>query len=825
MDLSAARAAFWAGVSLLIAFAQDLSPAQPREVEIANLRIEGASYIDPDAIKIASGLYLSQKIRIPGDDLANALKKLWKQGLFADVEILADSLTEKKVWLVIRVTERPRISKVSFRGLSKSKVSDLKDKIGLVKGTIFTEAQRQRAERVIRNYLQSKGYYQVAIRTETRPDTTQPNGVEVIFFVRRGPRTRIKDITIQGLHDFSPQWAKRQLKETKEKRFYRFWKRSRFQRTEFEKDLERLIEKMHEKGYRDAHILSDTTYLLDKHHIRVELSLYEGRRYYFRHITWEGNSVHDSATLGRILGIRRGDVYNPKLLERRLQMDPNGNDVASLYLDDGYLFFRAEPVEHIVGADSVDLTIRLFEGPQATIRRLLTEGNDRTRDRVVLREVRTFPGDKFSRSALIRTQREILALGYFDQEKTQIVPLPEPSEGVVDLKYLLEERPSDQVFLQGGWGGRIRDAYGNPIGGGLILTTGLRFNNFAFSRLGNRRAWRPLPTGDGQQLGFQIQINGRGFQNYAINFLDPWFGGKKPNSLGFSLYYSVQRALFSDYYLSILGTTLDFGRRLRFPDDFFRSFTTLSYRYYSAKNAFSLLGSRGTAFVNIFSLRQSIDRTSLDAPIYPRSGSSITLSVEVTPPWSYLLGTAYEAERDALRLLEFHKWRMDAQFYARVVGNMVLAPRFRIGLLGRYNPNLPFSPFERFFLGGDGIQGFNIDGREIIALRGYASPFIGPANGALAFSKFTLELRQAISLNPTATLWVHVFGEGGNAWGRLDNINPLQLQRSFGAGVRVFLPMFGLLGVDFGYGIDNARDPAGIPLGGPRWHFMIGQQL
>jgi outer membrane protein insertion porin family len=638
MDLSAARAAFWAGVSLLIAFAQDLSPAQPREVEIAGLRIEGASYIDPDAIKIASGLYLSQKIRIPGDDLANALKKLWKQGLFADVEILADSLTEKKVWLVIRVTERPRISKVSFRGLSKNKVSDLKDKIGLVKGTIFTEAQRQRAERVIRNYLQSKGYYQVAIRTETRPDTTQPNGVEVIFFVRRGPRTRIKDITIQGLHDFSPQWAKRQLKETKEKRFYRFWKRSRFQRTEFEKDLERLIEKMHEKGYRDAHILSDTTYLLDKRHIRVELSLYEGRRYYFRHITWEGNSVHDSATLSRILGIRRGDVYNPKLLERRLQMDPNGNDVASLYLDDGYLFFRAEPVEHIVGEDSIDLTIRLFEGPQATIRRLLTEGNDRTRDRVVLREVRTFPGDKFSRSALIRTQREILALGYFDQEKTQIVPLPEPSEGVVDLKYLLEERPSDQVFLQGGWGGRIRDAYGNPIGGGLILTTGLRFNNFAFSRLGNRRAWRPLPTGDGQQLGFQIQINGRGFQNYAINFLDPWFGGKKPNSLGFSLYYSVQRALFSDYYLSILGTTLDFGRRLRFPDDFFRSFTTLSYRYYSAKNAFSLLGSRGTAFVNVFSLRQSIDRTSLDAPIYPRSGSSITLSVEVTPPWSYLLG-------------------------------------------------------------------------------------------------------------------------------------------------------------------------------------------
>ena len=825
MGLSAARTAIWASFSFLIAFAQPTASYQPREVEIAALRVEGTTYIDPEAVKIASGLYLTQRIRVPGDDLSHAVRKLWKQGLFAEVEILADSLTDKKVWLVIRVVERPRLTKYTFRGLSKSKVSDLKDKVGLVKGTIFTESQRQRAERVIRNYLQSKGYYQTTIRTETRPDTTQPNGIEVIFFVRRGPRTRIREITVHGLHDFSPKWVKRQLKETKEKRFYRFWKRSRFQVTEFEKDRDRLLEKMREKGYRDAQILSDTVYLLDNRHLKVALSVYEGRRYYFRHIRWEGNSIHDSTTLSRILGIRRGDVYNPKLLERRLQMDPNGNDVASLYLDDGYLFFRAEPIEHIVGEDSVDLVIRLFEGPQATIRRILTEGNTRTRDRVVLREIRTLPGDKFSRSALIRSQREILALGYFDQEKTQILPLPEPAEGVVDLKYLLEERPSDQVFLQGGWGGRIRDAYGNPIGGGLILTTGLRFNNFSFSRIPNKRAWRPLPTGDGQQLGLQIQINGRGFQNYAINFLDPWFGGKKPNSLGFSVYYSVQRALFSDYYLSILGSTLDFGKRLRFPDDFFRSYTTLSYRYYSAKNAFSLLGTQGTAFVNIISLRQAIDRTSLDAPIYPRSGSSITLSVEATPPWSYLLGASYQKERDMLRLLEFHKWRMDAQFYSRVVGNMVLAPRFRLGLLGRYNPNLGFSPFERFYLGGDGIQGFNIDGREIIALRGYASPFIGPANGALAFTKFTLELRQAISLNPTATLWVHVFGEGGNAWGRLQDINPFQLQRSFGAGVRVFLPMFGLLGVDFGYGIDNARDPSGFPLGGPRWHFMIGQQL
>nr|BAL55262.1 outer membrane protein assembly complex, YaeT protein [uncultured Bacteroidetes bacterium] len=805
-------------------WAQSFSPADPKTVEIAGLRVKGNRYIDAQAILITSGLYLSQKIRLPGDELAIAVQKLWRQGIFGDIQVWVDSLTQDKVWLTLQVEERPRLNRFTIRGVNKTQSKELTEKIGLVRGTIFTEAQRLNAQRVIRNYLQSKGYYEAEVSAQVEPDTA-PQTVRVTFLVKRGRRVKISKIAFVGLVENTPAWAKRQLKETKEQRFYRFWKRSRFQRTEFEKDLEKLTAALRSRGYRDAQIVRDTVWLLKSGKLSLKIEIYEGKRYYYRNIVWEGNTVHDSVTLSRILGIKRGEVYNPSLLERRLQMDPNGNDVASLYLDDGYLFFRAEPVERIVGEDSVDLIIRIFEGPQATNRRILVEGNDRTRDRVILREIRTLPGDKFSRSALIRSQRELLALGYFDQEKTNIVPLPDPGQGVVDLKYVMEERPSDQVFLQGGWGGRIRDAYGNPIGGGLILTAGLRFNNFAFSRLTNKRAWRPLPTGDGQQLGLQLQLNGRGFQNYAINFLDPWFGGKKPQSLGFSAYYSVQRALFSDYYLSILGLSLDFGRRLRFPDDFFRSYSTLSYRYYTARNAFSLLGDRAEAFVNILALRQAIERSSVDAPIYPRSGSSILVSVEATPPWSYLLGSGYDVRRDGLRLLEFHKWRMDAQFYVRVAGNMVFAPRFRLGLLGRYNPSVPFSPFERFFVGGDGIQGFNIDGREIIALRGYASPFLGPANGSLAFSKFTLELRQPISLNPAATLWVHGFVEGGNAWGSLKAFNPLQLRRSFGVGVRIFLPMFGLLGVDYGYGIDDARDPNGFPLGGSRFHFMIGQQL
>ncbi|MEN2993121.1 MAG: outer membrane protein assembly factor BamA [Bacteroidia bacterium] len=821
MGISATRAALWSSAFLLI-YAQ--GTLEPSTLTIAGLRVEGNQYIDAQAILITSGLYLSQKIRVPGDDLAAAVQKLWRQGIFGDVQILADSIKDNKIWLAIRVEERPRLSRFALRGVNKSQAKEISEKIGLVRGTIFTETQRLNAQRIISNYLQSKGYYQVRLTTDIEPDTGK-NMVKVTFRVERGPRVKIERITFEGLQQLSASWAKRKLKETKERRFYRFWKRSRFQRKEFDEDLERLIRALHERGYRDARILSDSVWLVSPKRLRVHIKLYQGRRYYFRHIYWEGNSLHDSTTLSRILGIRRGEVYNPTLLERRLNMDPNGNDVASLYLDDGYLFFRAEPVERIAGEDSVDVVIRIFEGPQATIRRLLTEGNDRTRDRVILREVRTLPGDKFSRSALIRSQRELLALGYFDQEKTQILPLPDPSEGVVDLKYVLEERPSDQVFLQGGWGGRIRDAYGNVIGGGLILTLGLRFNNFSFSRIPYKRAWRPLPTGDGQQLGLQVQLNGRNFQNYAINFLDPWFGGRKPNSFGVSAYYSVQTGILSDFHLSILGLSMDLGRRLRFPDDFFRSYLTVAYRYYTARNAFTLLGDRGQAYVNIFALRQAIERTSIDAPIYPRSGSSVILSVEATPPWSYILRSGYVPQRDALRLLEFHKWRMDAQFFVRVVGNMVLAPRFRLGLLGRYNPQLPFSPFERFFLGGDGIQGFSIDGREIIALRGYASPFIGPANGSLAFTKFTLELRQPISLNPAATLWVHIFAEGGNAWGNLRVVNPLQLRRSFGVGARIFLPMFGLLGVDYGYGIDDARDPNGFPLGGGRFHFMIGQQL
>ncbi|MGQ9863596.1 MAG: outer membrane protein assembly factor BamA [Bacteroidia bacterium] len=800
--------------------------AQEQEVEtyqIGAVRVEGAGYLKPEAILSASGLYAGKTLRIPGDDLAEVTRKMWAQDIFSDIEILADSFSKGKVYLVLRVVERPRIARYEFRGVTRSEAKELGEKTKLVKGTLFTESKKRAALRVIKNFFQGKGYFQTQAEVETQPDSVMQNGVRVIFRVRKGPRVKVQSINFTG-STFRASKLRAKLKQTKQVQIWRIWKRSKFIRGAFEEDKEKLIQYLQNQGYRDATVLKDTIYFISPRRLKVDITLYEGKKYYYRYVHWEGNTLHDSTTLNKILGIRKGQRYNPQYFQKRLQMDPNGNDVASLYLDDGYLFFRAEPQEVLVGEDSIDLYIRIFEGPQATINRIFIEGNTKTRDKVILRELRSLPGDKFNRSAIIRTQRELLALGYFDQEKMNITPLPDVGTGTVDIKYTVQERPSDQVFLQGGWGGAVRDVYGNPLGGGLILSMGLRFNNFAFGRILDKKSWKPLPTGDGQQLGLQIQLNGRGFQNYSINFLDPWFGGRKPNSLGASAYYSVQRGLFSDYYLSILGVSVDLGRRLRFPDDFFRSYTTFSYRYYTARNAGTLLGGTGNAFVNIISVRQAFDRTSMDAPIYPRSGSSVTFSVEATPPWS-LFYPGYQRERDFLRLLEFHKWKWDAQGFVRIVGNMVLNPRMRIGFLGRYNARQSTSPFERFFLGGDGIQGFNIDGREIIALRGYAAPYIGPINGAVAFIKYTLELRQAITLQPMSTLWVHVFAEAGNAWGNLKDFNPFVIRRSFGVGARIFLPMFGLLGVDYGYGIDDARDPNGLPLGGGRFHFMIGQQF
>ncbi|MEM7036491.1 MAG: POTRA domain-containing protein, partial [Bacteroidota bacterium] len=588
-----------------------------------------------------------------------------------------------------------------------------------------------------------------------------------------------------------------------------------------------------------AEVVADTVFQYDEKNLDVELKVFEGNQYFIRDVSFSGNYKYSADSLRSILGIEKGDVYDAERLDRRLHGDMTGNDISGLYLDDGYLFFNVEPTEVAIVGDSVDLEMKMFEGPQATIRKIIVEGNTKTSDYVILRELRTLPGQKFSRSDLIRSQREILNMGYFNQENLQVLPIPDPVSGTVDIKYVVEEKPSDQLQIQGGWGGRIRDQDGNVIGGGFVGTVQLGFNNFSTKKFFKKKAWNPIPSGDGQKLNLAVQLNGVGWQNYSISFLEPWLGGKKPNSLGASVAYSINRNPRNSFSMKTISTGLDYGMRLKWPDDFFRAFASVNYKYYDIRNgnlAFTALNF-DDAFINIISTRFTVDRTSIDAPIYPRSGSQLNFSVEATPPYSlFQPGTDYANLDDAtkFKFLEYHKWKFSSTWYFQIVKNLVVKPRIQFGYLGNYNSDYGISPFERFYLGGSGLGTFNFYGWEYIGLRGYPDNSIGPrpeggsANtqpvGGNIFHKYTFELRYPITLNQAAPIWVVSFAEAGNTWLGAENYKPFELKRSAGVGIRVMLPMVGLLGVDWGYGFDKIHPDAAAP-NGSQFTFIIGQEF
>lgn len=833
----------WAGLGVAPrqAWAQATQPlggapkVPPGEYVIGGVGVRGNQFTEEQTVLLLSGLTIGKKISIPGPDVPKAIQKLWRQDIFSDVQIEVSNINEGQIFFVIVLTERPRISRYSFRGVSKGQADDLREKIKLVRGTIFTESKARTATRVIRNFFQEKGYLNTTVNIDTRLDTTdRKNNVAVTLRVSKGPRVKVRKIIVEGNSEVSSRKVRSKLKETKQALPMRFWKRSKLVRAKFNEDKENLMKYFSAQGFRDAQILSDTFYQVSRKRIELKMKLLEGPRYYFRNITFVGNNKYDAATLGRVLKIKGGDLYDRELLEKRLSQDPSGVDLSSLYLDDGYLFFRAEPVEVAVVNDSIDLEVRMTEGPQATINRILIEGNESTSDHVVLREIRTLPGEKFSRSEIIRSQREILNLGFFDQQKMNIVPQPDPARGTVDIKYVLAERSNDQITLQGGWSGQVRDRFGNVVGGGLLATVGLQFNNFSTRRFFDKRAWRPLPKGDGQRLSLQVQTNGVNFQNYGISFLEPWFGGKRPNSLGVNTNYSIQSQPSINYKLAIFNVSVDLGRRLTWPDDFFRSFTTLRYAHYQLSNAQNIFGpNTGNGDINIMALRQTIDRTSIDAPIFSRSGSVFNIFAEATPPWSLMSRRDVRNEQpiERYKLLEFYKIKFNIENYITITRSkklpMVLFARARGGFLGGYNAAYGVSPFERFYLGGDGLQGFNLDGREILAMRGYSLPQIGdPASqGSVAFVKYTMEIRQPLTLEQSAMVWIHGFVEAGNAFTEIQNYNPFLLKRSFGFGLRAFLPMFGLLGLDWGYGTDRMILNNGQDISGTHFHFMIGQQF
>ncbi|MFY0600366.1 MAG: outer membrane protein assembly factor BamA [Cyclobacteriaceae bacterium] len=851
--------------------------SSPKEFEIADIEVKGVEFLDNNALISLSGLRVGDKIKIPGENISSAIKKLWKQGIIGNVSIYANKVEDNKVWLTIELTERPRLTKYEFTGVNKSQEGELKDKIDLVRGKVLTDVVIKNTELAVFKYFEGKGYLNAKVKTRRVKDTLISNSVNIVIDVDKQHKVKIKNINFYGEKHFHTGKLRGKLKKTGQgprftivkdlveksisllnpKNFGSFavrrkevdnksfreylsehvylnvFKGNKYVKSDYKEDKDLLIAFYNSKGYRDAEIVTDSIYTINKKHLNIDITVNPGNKYYFRNILWSGNYIYTDEQLGRVLGVSAGDVYDLELIQKKLNFNPNGADISALYMDDGYLFFNVDPVEVAVEGDSIDLEMRIYEGVQATINEITISGNEKTNDHVILRELRTLPGEKFSRADLIRTQRELSQLGYFDPEQVNPVPKPNPVDETVDIEWQLVERANDQVQLSGGWGGAF----------GFVGTLGVSFNNFSVRNIPNFEKWRPLPMGDGQKFAVQLQANGRQFQSYSVNFTEPWLGGKKPNSFGISFSQSISRQLnFPDRKqigkLGVTGITLSLGRRVQWPDDYFQISNSIGFlKYTLAGNYSRLFGSGATVSgagdsesISI-TFNNTISRSSVDNPMYPRSGSSLALSASFTPPYSLFNNIDYETadEAELFRFLEYHKWNFDMSYYLSLVGDLVLAPRFHFGMLGSYSDKVGVGRFERFTLGGSGLTGQNfLLGTDVIGLRGYEDNSIRPVDdegvtGGTLFTKFVMELRYPVSLNPSATIYGLTFFEGGNNWNQYNQFNPYEMMRSVGVGVRIFMPAFGLLGLDWAYGLDPAFGTN--TLSGPQFHFSIGQQI
>jgi outer membrane protein insertion porin family len=840
--------------------------SKPKEYEIGGITVEGIKYLDNNVLIMLSGLTVGERIRVPGDNITDALRKLWDQGLFEDVAIYATEIVGDKIFLEIQLKERPRVSKFSFEGVRKGEADDIRSKINLTRGDVATDHLFMRTKNIIKDHFYKKGYLDTEVIIEQKPDQARENYVDMLIKVDKNSKVKIGEIAINGNNDFTDDQVKAFMKETKQRGLFnplkplgplvvnttweivnlrifpalqgiesyftenyklRIFKSSKFIEENYKADKLKIVEKYNQKGYRDAIVLSDSLYRLPDSTLGIKININEGDRYYFRNINWVGNTKYETEFLSSILGIQAGDVYNKELLSTNLSYNPNGLDVSSLYMDDGYLFFQADPVEVLVENDSIDLEIRIREGKQARISNVSVKGNTKTNDHVVIRELRTRPGMLFSRADIIRTTRELANLRYFNPETIAPDVQPNPADGTVDIIYGVEETSADQIELSGGWG------YGRIIG-----TLGLSFNNFSLRNTFKKKAWRPIPSGDGQKLSVRLQTYGKGYLSYSLSFTEPWLGGRKPTSLTVSYFHSLysnglaksdtNRASFT-----INGLTVGIGKRLTWPDDFFTLYQAANLMRYDLKNYSQIFTvGTGTGFFNVFSYNIVFGRNSISQPIFPRSGSDINISLELTPPYSAFSGKDYRTldENEKYKWVEYHKWKLNTSLYIETLPKLVLATRLKFGFLGYYNSDIDVTPFQRFYLGGDGLSGYNnLDGREIIGMRGYGNETITPYYykdrniGGNIYSKYTLEMRYPLSLNPSATIYALAFVEAGNSWLGFDNFNPFDVKRSAGAGVRVFLPMFGILGLDWGYGFDEIP---GLPdANGSQFHFSINQSL
>lgn len=858
----------------------NLNYANPGEYTLAGIEVTGLNVLDKNSMIALTGLKVGDKIKIPGDGISGAIRKLWKHGLVGDVSISVDRIEGDNVYLMLVLTERPRLTAFYFTGISKGQESALKEDLNLIRGKIVNDALVRNTENAVRKHFVKKGFLNTEVKIVQERDTLNREGIKLNIKVQPFSKVKINKITIEGNENIYAGKLKKKLKSTKEHPRFSlhralvrglftepFWKMgdstswtdmktfindniklnvfagSKYIKADYEDDKKALISYYNSKGYRDAEIMMDTVFTHDKRTVNVNMKIFEGPKYHFRDITWKGNYIHKDAILNSILGIKKGDTYDRELIDRKISFDQKtGLDISGLYMDDGYLFFSIKPYERVIEGDSIDVEMRIFEGEQATVNEVTFSGNQRTSDHVIRRELSTVPGQKFRRSDIIRTQQRLGQLGYFDPAKIGQNILPNPTNGTVDIEWQLEEQSNDQIQLSGGWGGQF----------GFVGTLGLTFNNFSLRNVPNIKEWRPLPVGDGQRFSVQAQANGRSYQNYSFSFTEPWLGGRKPHSLTVSYSKSFSRSAglgaqnFFDLnsLIKLDNVSIGLGRFLEWPDNYFTLNNSLSFSSFNLKNINYGLGC-STCSSYAISLITSISRSNIDDPRYPAQGSQISLTATLTPPYSSFNNKDYTtlSAEDKNKFQEYHKWMFDAKYYLPLdrKKKLVIEAKAHFGFLGAYNKNKTgIGPFERFYVGGDGLAGgFSsfVLGQEVIGLRGYENNAITPPDfggristdasvrGGIAYDKFGLELRYPVTTGNTATIYGFAFTEAGNNWGSYEDFNPFKMYRSAGFGARIFMPAFGLIGLNWAYGFDS------IPLGsnnarsGAQFHFTIGQQI
>ena len=806
----------------------------PKSYTVAGISVTGIKYLNEQQIISYIGINVGDVVTLPSEDMSSLVNMLWAQSFVSDVALYAsvDPSEPDKVYLELAMQERPRVSQWKFTGVKSSERTDITERLKLKRGNTLSDFLISASVDIIKRYYKEKGFLECRVNVTQVNDPNVTNAVQVTFNVKRGQKIKVKKITFEGNTDIPSSKLAAAMKTTKDSRLVNFFKSKKFNEEEYENDKELLIKAMQRYGYRDARIVSDSIYKMpdDPSRLGIHFVVDQGKKYYFRNIVWTGNSVYSSENLNKVIVLKSGDVYDMVSLENRLYGGGKMGEmnVSQLYRDQGYLFFNVIPVETNIVKDSVDMEIRVVEGKPATFNNIEINGNTTTNERVIRRALFTKPGYLFSQSDLERSIREISSLGFFNAES--IVQqgsgwnmIPDPMTNTVDVVYNVEEVSNSKFNIAGGWGGNT-----------FVFQAGISFNNFSMRRLFKKNAWRPVPLGDGQSLSLNVQTNGTYYTAVSAGFTEPWLFGKKPTSFNVSAYYAKQTdsyywQLSNDKSMEVFGVSIGLGTRLKWPDNYFVLYNELNWQTYKLRDwDYNFLFKTGLS--HNLSYRVTLSRNSTDQMFYPRKGSDLTLGLQITPPYSLFRdkNTDYKnmSDEEKYRWIEYHKWTFKGKFYTKIVGDLVLMARIQFGYLGYYNRNLGYSPFEGFKLGGDGMTGYDSYGSEIVSMRGYTNysltPIYNDAYAGNVYDKFSLELRYPIMLQPSASIYAFVFAEAGNAWSDIRDFNPFSVKRSAGVGVRLYLPIVGILGVDWGYGFD--KDFLGNK-GGSQFHFVIGQEF